>query len=84
MEPISPSRTSYRFSPTKLTGLRNAQHLTTTQLAVLVNRSFYAVSSWERGVVVPPTKVLADLAQVLHASPADFFIEEVEDEVMLV
>jgi transcriptional regulator with XRE-family HTH domain len=70
------------FSPEKLTKLRRARDLSTTQLGARLDRTAYAVATWERGVATPPTKLLPALADELGVEIADPF-EEVRDEVLV-
>jgi transcriptional regulator with XRE-family HTH domain len=67
-----------RISGQKVRERRYAKGLSTTRLAVLLDRSPYTINQWERDLIAPPTKVLGDLANVLGCSVSDFFVP-VED-----
>lgn len=66
-----------RFDPARLAQLRRKAGLSREQLAIAVGRSYPSIGFYERGLVVPPVRVLTRLAEVLGASVDDFFEERV-------
>ena len=48
--------------------LRKSKGLTQSELGERLGISFQAVSKWERGVTLPDTAILVDLAQILETS----------------
>ncbi|MDP9233725.1 MAG: helix-turn-helix domain-containing protein [Actinomycetota bacterium] len=65
-----------RFSPQRVREARTRSGKTREVVATEIRRSYQAVSFYERGVVVPPTRVLEDLAFALGCEPGDFFEDE--------
>lgn len=63
-----------RFSGDRLTQLRTNAGLRREHVAVAVDRSVFAVRSYERGDVCPPADVLAALADVLGCRVDDLFV----------
>lgn len=52
----------------KILSMREAMHLTQTELGKLCGTSRNAVSDWERGVSVPRSKMLAKIAAALETT----------------
>jgi transcriptional regulator with XRE-family HTH domain len=63
---------SQRFSPTRLTELREAAGLSRTDVAFAARRSEQSVWLWERGKVTPPLEVLAQVASLIGCQVDDF------------
>jgi transcriptional regulator with XRE-family HTH domain len=63
---------SRRFSPTRLTQLREAAGLSRTDVAFAARRSEQSVSLWERGKVTPSFEVLAQVATIIGCQVDDF------------
>lgn len=59
---------------------RKKRGLTQNALADMLNVSFQAVSSWERGEYMPDTEKISKLSVALHVSPARFLAPAEEDE----
>jgi transcriptional regulator with XRE-family HTH domain len=76
------SRTRYKFSVDKLQTYRTARGLTVTQLGARLDRSAFAVTSWEKGIATPPTKLLPDLARELGVEIPDLYEPVTEEEVL--
>jgi transcriptional regulator with XRE-family HTH domain len=62
-----------QFSPRRLRDAREAAGVRREAVALLVDRSYEAVSSWELGRATPPTPVLAQLAGIYGVNVADLF-----------
>ncbi len=57
----------------KIKLLREASHLTQTELAKNLNITRSSVNAWEMGISVPSTTYLIELALLFHVSP-DFLL----------
>lgn len=57
----------------KIKRLREASHLTQTELAKKLNITRSSVNAWEMGISVPSTTYLIELALLFHVS-TDFFL----------
>ena len=58
----------------KIKRLREASHLTQTELAKKLNITRSSVNAWEMGISVPSTTYLIELALLFHVS-TDFLLD---------
>lgn len=68
------------YSGTRTRALRKAAGTRVEHVAIRLRRSVYTVLEYEHGRVVPPTAVLASLADFYRCSIDDFFAEEESDD----
>ena len=59
-----------------LTRMMEEQHITQAQLAFWLNVSRQAVHRWCKGIAVPRTRLLLELASVLKCNVEDLIDEE--------
>lgn len=68
------------YSGTRARDMRKAGGSRVEHVAIHLNRSVYTVLEYEHGRVIPPTAVLAALAD-LYGCPIDAFFMEASDDV---
>lgn len=67
------------FCGARLRQLREDAGLSRAEVAVAVGRTAESVYLYELGRIVPPTRMLGELAAALGCDPGDFFAEPVGD-----
>jgi transcriptional regulator with XRE-family HTH domain len=67
---------NFRFDADRLVKHRLAADLTREEVAVRLDRSYQSIAFYERGVVVPPTAIIGQLATLFGVEPTDFFTRE--------
>lgn len=69
------------YSGTRVRAMRKAAGPRVEHVAIHLDRSVYTVLEYEHGRVIPPTPVLAALADLYGCSTDDFFEEAVDASV---